>query len=282
MDEFANFCSSFKNTLSFQNETRLDLKRRELLNQLIGHFPLPLIQVDGELKSNINTDVLLADIGHHKKISLLGDLTNTLAHELSNPLFGISLCASTLECQDLDYQEVINEIKKSSSRCVSIINQLKNIYSLSPEIKSVSLADLIQDVSVIAKSETRGISIDKQILHPANLDSVNTNPTFLHQIIFNLLINAAQAIKSKNRKNGNIVLSSEATNEGFIIKIIDNGGGVEPELEPELLRPFFSTKSKGTGLGLSICSRLIDKIGGKFSIINHYPDGLEAVVNIPR
>jgi C4-dicarboxylate-specific signal transduction histidine kinase len=103
--------------------------------------------------------------------------------------------------------------------------------------------------------------------------SLETNSTCLTQIIFNLIINAAQAIKSANaRVNKNsIIIKLIKSDDSLTIAVVDDGPGVKTECENSIFEPFFTTKDSGTGLGLSICQNLARQLGSKIDFQNNSP-----------
>ncbi len=160
INNFKEICKNLDNKLSDINNVRINKKKSETLIKLVENFPLPLMFQNNSLTLKVDIASFIADIGHHRKISLLGDLTNTLAHELSNPLFGLSLCSSTISLDDPELQSIVAEIKNASERCVSIIEHLKNIYSESQDFKQVAITELIKETCIIAKSELKQVKLN--------------------------------------------------------------------------------------------------------------------------
>ena len=111
-----------------------------------------------------------------------------------------------------------------------------------------------------------------------------TNPTWLSQIIFNLIINAAQAIKECGIQRGKSIIKIyiTKTNDGLSIAVIDNGPGIDKNLIQSIFKPFFTTKDSGTGLGLSICQNLAHQMGTKIEFKNNSPLlGATFWINLP-
>lgn len=217
-----------------------------------------------------SSDIQSTDIYHHYKVNLLGELLNTLSHELSNPLFGLNLSAQILASYpniDTESKELLGDISNRSQRCQTIIKNFSELYDSQEEFRSVNLIDLINETITLTKSETRGIK--KQVIHDLTSDNIyiNTNPTWLSQVIFNLVINAAQAIDS-DRKDGEIKVKCSYKNNTYTIDIIDNGQGIPQKLTKSVFQAFFTTKKSGTGLGLSICLNLLKKLRGELSFSN--------------
>ena len=216
---------------------------------------------------------LSPDLQHHQRIALLGDLLNTLQHELSNPLFGLKLSAEILadEKEAGEMQETLREISHHSERCQSIIKNFSSLYHDEKSFSKNDLFRLVREAIVLTKSEIK--EIQKQVLCQENDCVVSTNPTWFTQIMFNALLDAGQAIKNMTNdyKNERIVISikKDELQKNILISIEDSGPGIPDENQGKLFSPFFTTKKEGTGLGLSICQNLAQKLGGKVSLENH-------------
>jgi len=113
---------------------------------------------------------------------------------------------------------------------------------------------------------------------------IETNSTALTQIIFNLIINAAQAIKSnsENVRHNKIIIKLTREGSSVTIAVVDDGPGVKSELAKSIFEPFFTTKDSGTGLGLSICQNLARQLGSKIQFQNNTPfPGATFSINLP-
>lgn len=250
----------------FQNDSFTSFSRQE--NQgSINTFEAKLS--DGyKLIMILNSELTKSDIQHFQRVGLLGELLNTLQHELSNPLFGIQLATDFLAMQadDKSVKESLGEISEYCKRCQNILRDFKFIYQGGDKILEVSLKKIIKETLTLTKSASRGIS--RNLIIETEVDKLNTNPTWLSQIIFNLIINSSQAIQSTGIEDGSgkIDILVENNEKNFlIITISDNGPGINKELEASIFDPFYTTKEKGTGLGLAICQSLAQKLEGTMS-----------------
>lgn len=222
---------------------------------------------------DMHIDQTISDINHHQRLSLLGELLNTLKHELSNPLFGLRLMCEVLaddkRAEGEEKNALLGDILGASHRCEEIIENFSSLYLESDRLRSINLEHLVAEVFTLAKSETRQI---KKTISVEGLSgdekTIMTHPTWLTQILFNLIINASQAIKS-TRETGNIKVSISKRGEFFQLDISDDGPGIPKEFESQVLRPYFTTKESGNGLGLTICSRLSERLNAKLSFKNH-------------
>lgn len=200
---------------------------------------------------------------HFQRISLLGELLNTLQHELSNPLFGIGLSGQLLaqECEEPDSKEVLEEISECARRSQTIIENFSYLYKDENRLTEVNLNKLISETVILTKSETRNISKILQL--PDEVITIKTNPTWITQIIFNLIINSSQAIKEYwgDRLAGQqIIIGAKRKSKSIELWVEDTGPGIDNAIADRIFTPFVTTKDQGTGLGLSICKNLANKL----------------------
>ena len=224
------------------------------------------------------------DLYHFYRITLLGELLNTLRHELSNPLFGLSLASDMLDASDKDedIQETIVDIKSNSDRCQTIIKNFSSLYEDEDNFKDFDLISVIKETLILTKSETKGIK--KHITCLEESLTIYSNPTWISQIIFNLVINSGQALKEKfgyELRESFININIQTNNTNILIHINDNGPGVPDSIQEKLFNPFFTTKNAGTGLGLSICKNLIHKLDGDINYQNNNHDGAQFSLSLP-
>lgn len=222
---------------------------------------LKMVCFQGSGKENIS------DLEHFHRLKLLGDLLNTLGHELSNPLFGIGLTSEILaSTQEVDEnREFLEDIKSNSERCQTIIKNFSNLYSSNDDFEKVCLKSLLKETITLTKSESRGIN--KELILPDDELEIFTNSTWLSQIIFNLIVNSAQAIKAGSiSQYPQIEIEVKKKENDIKILVVDNGPGIAEENQEKLFQPFFTTKATGTGLGLSICNNLSNKLNGSLSL----------------
>ncbi len=280
-------------TIKKNNNVVFSNKNQEVTpgNSNLMIFPLETEDHLSMELSNFSKDQVSTEIYHSQRISLLGELLNTLQHELSNPLFGLALSSSLLATEMVNEEtaEILNEISQNANRSQTIIKNFSNLYSDNQELKVVSLNHFLEEVITLTKSETKEIAKTiefegwPQGHDPSHL-KILTNPTCLTQIIFNLIINAAQAIKENGIVRGESRISVKVSKieNGLSIFVIDNGPGIQEGLETSIFKPFFTTKDSGTGLGLSICQNLAQQMGSKIEFKNNSPLlGATFWINLP-
>ncbi len=208
------------------------------------------------------------DLFHFQRISLLGELLNTLRHELSNPLFGLKLSSQIFTTFNIspDDKSIMEEIEKNINRCQAIIENFSDLYQIQTESKPILLKKIIDESMVLAKSEIRELT--KKINYQDGTDKIElTIPLiFVVQILFNLIINAAQAMRSQQVR-AELTIDVTLLDSIVQINIIDNGPGIPEDKVTNLFKPFYTTKAQGTGLGLVLSRNLAQKMGGNLEYI---------------
>lgn len=217
--------------------------------------------------SDLSEQHLSNDYFHLQRIELLGELLNTLKHELSNPLFGLGLGTQLLldYAQDEEIKSFIQEINKNALRCQRIIESFSSLYHGQSTIEIISLHETIKEVQRLVRSESKQIPQRIIFLPPEIQDlQIKTNKTWLSLILFNLILNSCQALKSSDREDKLIKITVSKPSEGLVnIDVSDNGPGIPQNIQSKIFDPFFTTKIDGTGVGLIICKNLASKIGSK-------------------
>jgi two-component system NtrC family sensor kinase len=226
-----------------------------------------------------------AEIYHHQRVIFLGELLNTLRHELSNPLFGMRMTSEILteEIEDSEVLEFMQDINHNVIRCEEIIKNFTDLYHKSDVQSEFSLKEAIDETLRLTKSEHRAIQkiINNNLKGP---DLITTNRTWFIQICFNLIVNSSHAIKEKpeSGKGDNITINLDEIDDQFRITIADTGVGIDQGSTSNIFKPFYTTKTQGTGLGLSICNTLVSKMNGKLAFESAPKVGTVFTMTLPR
>ncbi len=205
-----------------------------------------------------------------EKLAAMGNLAGHIAHEINNPLGGILLYANLLK-EDLPPQglqaDYVNKIIKLATRCRIIAKALLNVGR--QETGTLELLDFNRTViNMFSLVEDHRLFKDIDIIweFDKTLPLIHGNRSQFEQLVLNLLINAAEALKGKGRI---IVRTTYLSQEDTLIfEVEDNGPGIPPEIRPRIFEPFFTTKSegKGTGLGLAICYGIVKRHQGEIQV----------------
>ncbi len=218
--------------------------------------------------SETDFDDFEIDAFQKQKVLLLGDLFNTLRHELSNPLFGLRLSAELVltTVEDLEFKSIFTQVLNNIQRSQNIIHNLSKLYSGEQNDTMFDLLPLIKETITLAKSELKGLYVDVSEINFNESLLVEAKPVAVVQILFNLIVNSAQAMKTLTEK-AVIKISIDRNLDFLNINIEDNGPGLPLSIKENLFKPFHTTKSKGHGLGLALSKDLAIKIGGDLRYI---------------
>lgn len=202
-----------------------------------------------------------------EKMAYMGEMAAGLAHEIKNPLASLAGSIQLLK-EDLryapDHERLMEIILRETDRLSTLVSDFL-FFAKPPAGKpeKVHLETAIHEVTDLFEKDTinaRDIRLEKSLA----LDCwVLIDPTHLSQVLWNLLLNAAEAID----REGEIIINTEsAKNRQIEINISDNGCGMEPEVTRSIFDPFFTTKSDGTGLGLSITHRILGSYNSRLEV----------------
>lgn len=217
----------------------------------------------------------------NEKMSAIGELAGHIAHELNNPLTGIRALAQAILGDEptATYKDDLLQIETAARRCQNIIKHLLDFASGGEgDPVAISLDEVVRGTLPLLKTPLR------QHRHQMDLRTHNlrvlADPHLLQQVVFNLVHNSCQAMKTP----GAIEVSTAPAGPGFVRLIVaDSGPGVPVELQGRLFEAFFTTKKEGegTGLGLSTCKALVERFGGKIEFRNREQGGAEFTVTFP-
>ena len=223
----------------------------------------------------------LAQAAHRDKLTAIGVLAASINHEVKNPLFIIKgLSESCLERQkegifpntDKALESANDALKRSmdqADRAMDIIKRLSLFAKagIDSEMKFelVEIAQVVEDILPLVRYElaVHSIALVRDI--PPNIPKVRADRRYLEEVLFNLLVNACQALKGKS-EGGEIIIRGAFVAGGVRLTIRDNGSGIPAEKLKNIFRPFYTTKSDGTGLGLYITQQLVEKVDGRIEV----------------
>lgn len=209
-----------------------------------------------------------------QRLSSLGLLVSGVAHDLNNPLAGISGYAQILLSDEKnpsraeDLQLIVSEVQ----RCRRIVGDLLSSARRRPtERRWVRMQTIIDKSLALHQRHRRDASFEVRLGFPSQLPGVVGDPHQLQQVFLNILLNAQHALKSGGeqlRVTAEPVSMTDAGIPGVQVAISNDGPPIPAEIIPNIFDPFFTTKSaeEGTGLGLAICQRIVREHGGEIEV----------------
>jgi len=216
-----------------------------------------------------------------EKMALMGQLAAGLAHEIRNPLSSISGAIEVL-CDEVKPTEDNTHLLNVVTQEVQRLNLLVEDFLLfarpiqKPEV-SVDISQVIDKTVELFSSATHRNGLQVVVNTEKEL-YVQVDPYRLKQVIWNLLLNAIQAMPN----GGKIVVEAHLEEGDVVIKVLDEGCGINEGVIPRIFEPFFTTKGGGTGLGLAIVKRVVEGHDGRINVISSEDKGTAFIITLPK
>jgi two-component system sensor histidine kinase PilS (NtrC family) len=214
------------------------------------------------------------------RLAALGELSARMAHEIRNPLAAlcgsVQLLSSASDIQENDAR-LLAIVTREAERLDALISEfLMYARPATPRLEKIALHTYIEEEFLFLAQDPRFIHITLINLVPI-LTEITVDPNQLHQVIINLLQNAADAMPDE----GEIRIETRFTSETVSILITDNGAGIPENALKHLFEPFWTTKPAGSGLGLAISYRIVEAHGGTLTVESPPSGGCRFVVTLP-
>ena len=258
--------------------------------QSLGH---PVIRDSGDLVEFVGTVIdaterkraeealrqAQAELAHVTRVTTLGEMTASIAHEINQPLAAVvnnaSACLRWLAGQAPNLEEARQSaalIIADGHRAGEIIGRIRALAKKSPPRKDwLDINETILEVTALARSEVQGnrVSLETQLADDVPL--ILGDRIQLQQVILNLIINAIEAMSGVSENPRELVVRSEKDgSQGVLVAVRDLGPGLDPESLDHLFTAFFTTKATGMGMGLAISRSIIEAHGGRlWATANH-------------
>jgi len=223
---------------------------------------------------------------HAEKLALVGKLAAGMAHSIRNPftsvkmrLFSLSRSLKLAETQKEDFDVISEEIRHIDTIVQNFLEFSRppklSMQSISPSVVVDLAIQLLQH-----RLKSYDVSVKIERAHP--LPEIDADPEQLKEVFVNLVVNACEAMES----GGAIVIQEEISRspsggDMALIRVSDNGPGIDESIREKVFQPFFTTKEEGTGLGMSIVARIVEEHGGEIDIESNQDGGATFVITLP-
>jgi PAS domain S-box-containing protein len=231
-----------------------------------------------------------ADLVHVSRLTTMGELAVSIAHEVNQPLMAIVTNAEACLLWLAKDQPDLDEARKAAERVISmghragnVLRSIRTLVRKSPrDLTRLNINAAIVEILDLVRSELRRHEISIETELSADPDLVVGDRVQLQQVIVNLIMNAIEAMSATTRLPRVLRLTSRNDKRGYtLIAIADTGTGLNPTSSDRMFEPFFTTKPEGVGMGLSICRSIVEAHGGRLSVSSNSPYGSIFCFTVP-
>jgi len=231
-----------------------------------------------------------ADLAHVSRVTTVGELVASIAHEVNQPLGAIvtngSACLRLLsrDTPDVDRsREVISRMINDGLRASEVIKRIRDLLHKVPLEKApLNINETVQEVIELVNSEVLKSKVKLQAELAADLPPVVGDQVQLQQVILNLILNARDAMSEVHTHSRELLIRSGKNESGdVLVTVQDSGKGLDAKDSERIFEPFFTTKKEGMGLGLSISRRIVENHGGRMWATPNEPWGTVVLFTLP-
>jgi C4-dicarboxylate-specific signal transduction histidine kinase len=231
-----------------------------------------------------------AELAHLSRVTMLGELSGSLAHELNQPLTAILSNAQAAqrflghENVDLDeVRDILTDIVEQDKRAGEVIRRLRLLLKKGEvEVQPLDVNGAVQEVLKLIRGDLLNQRVTTLTKLGPGLPTVKGDRVQLQQVLLNLVMNACDAMSGTAPADRQIVVSTELSDDtGICFSVSDRGHGLATEQLEKVFEPFFSSKAHGLGLGLSVCRSIITAHGGKLWAVNNPEKGATFHFTVP-
>ncbi len=258
-------------------------------NRLIG-----TLETNNDITEHIRAQEALqvaqAELAHVSRLTTLGELMASIAHEVNQPLAGIvtngEACLRWLNFDPPELGEVRSGLESMISDGVRASEVIWGLRALTKKTQSqrttLNINELVEQITKLVQRELLNNRVSLQIDLSQSLPNVFGDRVQLQQVVLNLIINGIQAMSTINDRPRTLRVQSRQNEAGeVVVAVIDNGTGIDPAIADQLFSAFFTTKTSGLGMGLSICRSIIETHGGKVIARNNQGPGATFQFTLP-
>lgn len=249
--------------------------RERMQHRRVEDTKAELEHVYTELRQNIE------QLKKTERLTVAGQLSASLAHEIRNPLASISGAAGILARGQASVEaraECLDILTKESQRLNKLLtNFLDFARPRLPRRQSTPPDELVRSVVALAQHNAAQQDVALQVAHVASGRDIHCDPEQIKQLLLNLILNAVQATDA----GGTVTIRSNLTGFMLAIEVSDNGSGIPAEERDKIFDPFYTTKENGTGLGLAIAANIAAQHGGTLACTPNAGRGVTFRLELP-
>ena len=229
-------------------------------------------------------------LAHVTRVSTVGELTTSVAHELNQPLGAILSNAEAAEMflavepPALDeVRDILADIRKDDQRASEVIRRMRKLLrkqELAP--KSIEINEAVEEVLRLLANDVSARKVAMKFERTAGLPRVWCDPVQFQQVLLNLVMNGIEAMNGLPGEKRQVVVRTGPGDNGTVkVAVTDSGPGIPVDRLPKLFEPFFTTKKEGMGMGLSIARTIVEAHHGKIWVENNSETGATFCFTVP-
>jgi PAS domain S-box-containing protein len=208
------------------------------------------------------------DLAHINRVSMLGEMAASLAHEIKQPIAAAMTSANSCvewlahEPPNLDRaRAAAAKIDKYGNRAADIIDHIQSLYRKTPpQSELIDVNEIVHEIFTLLQGEAIRHSIALRAALAGELPKIKADRVQLQQVFMNLMLNAIEAMKDSG---GELTVKSQRQNGQLLLSVGDTGIGLPPEKMDQIFSAFFTTKPQGSGMGLAISRSIVESHGGR-------------------
>jgi two-component system sensor kinase FixL len=213
---------------------------------------------------------LQSELVHISRLTALGEMASTLAHELNQPLSAITnymrgsmrLLADRTDEDSVMVRGALDKSAEQALRAGQIIRRLRDFVARGESERRIeSIAKIAEEASALALVGAKDQGVRTQFIFGRGGDLVLADKVQVQQVLLNLIRNAIEAMQDSATRH--LTISAEAADGAVTVGVADTGSGIGPDMMNQLFQPFVTTKREGMGVGLSICRTIVEAHGGR-------------------
>jgi C4-dicarboxylate-specific signal transduction histidine kinase len=230
-----------------------------------------------------------ADLAHISRVTTLGELTASLAHEVKQPIAAAVTDANTClrwltrDQPDLEEaREASLRVVKDATRAAEIIDRIRLLFKKgTPQRELVDVNEVIREMIVLLRNQATRYSIFVRTDLAADIPQIMGDRVQLQQVLMNLIVNSIDAMKEVEGTRNLAIKSQRAENEQVVVSVSDTGVGLPPQQADQIFNAFFTTKVHGTGMGLRISRSIVESHRGRLWAAGNSPRGASFHFTLP-
>jgi len=241
-----------------------------------------IIDISERKQSELEAARQRHELAHLSRVTMLGELSGSLAHELNQPLTAILSNAQAAQkllgdgTADVgELREILAEIVDEDKHAGEVIRRLRLLFkkgNVEQRSADLDINEIVQDVLKLMRNDLLNQDVILRTELDQNLPVVEGDRVQLQQVLLNLVLNGCEAMTDYDSSERQLFITSTAENGAVRVSVSDRGGSIPEEKMEQVFEPFFTTKAEGMGLGLSVCRTIINAHRGNIWVTNN-PDG---------